>query len=269
MARAEADAEKARLRAEALKTESNGETDGEAKFNRESHEVASPLMEPSPLEQNLKVMELEAPAERIQPNGQLNTGEVAPDNVALNGEATISKGDLISDSLDKLTAGLTGNRSQEMASLKHDPSLDEALRLNVADNENLSTDLSSEDSLSTSSSSLDRSDLSDETSSSGLNLPSEDSEDESGPEEASSRRKGPERVAAPPRQETRSTKNMCRQFAKTGHCRRGNRCKFLHELSERNGHAKPRDRMQAPERERERRPGLLQAVCATFTDPIS
>jgi hypothetical protein len=140
--------------------------------------------------------------------------------------------------------------------------LGEALRLSAVNDENLSRNLASEDSLSTSSSSLDSSDLSEDTTSSDSNLSSEDSEDELGPEEASSRREGPERVAALSRQENRPAKKPCRQFAKTGHCQRGHRCRFLHELPGQNGQAKVREWMQGPERKRERRLGLFQAVGA-------
>ncbi|KAI9876525.1 MAG: hypothetical protein M1830_006309 [Pleopsidium flavum] len=85
------------------------------------------------------------------------------------------------------------------------------------------TDSDSDDTMSISSSSPEPSD-DDDTSSSGSS-PGEDT-----PDEAPSKRSGPERVPPPKREKPKS---ICRQFLKTGHCRRGERCKFLHELPER------------------------------------
>jgi hypothetical protein len=246
--------------------EARGDADRGAKISRESNDAANPLAKRSLLEQNVTVVEPEASGEEmIQSNSQSDNGEAAPDDVALNGNATVDKGDLISGSLDKLAASLSGNGSQGPICVKHDPGLGEALRLSAVDDENLPKNLASDDSLSMSSSSLDPSDLSEDTTSSDSNLSSEDSEDESGPEEASSRREGPERVVAPPRQENRPVKKLCRQFAKTGHCSRGHRCRFLHELPRQNGQAKASELMQGPERRRERRLGLFRAVGASHS----
>ncbi|KAE8408785.1 hypothetical protein BDV37DRAFT_268370 [Aspergillus pseudonomiae] len=100
--------------------------------------------------------------------------------------------------------------------------------------------------------SSDLSDSSDWTSSSGSDLSSSDSEDsesDSTPEEATSRREGPERVAPPPRE---AKKKLCRHFARTGRCQRGDKCKFLHEAPDRGAKAKPV--------EKKGRKGLLQAL---------
>ncbi|KAL1965987.1 hypothetical protein VTN77DRAFT_4927 [Rasamsonia byssochlamydoides] len=87
-------------------------------------------------------------------------------------------------------------------------------------------------------------DTSDETSSSGSDLSSSDSDDDSddddddddedgsAPEEISSRRDGPERVPAPSRENRQKKKRLCRHFARTGRCSRGDRCRFSHELPE-------------------------------------
>ncbi|KAI9367364.1 hypothetical protein BJX61DRAFT_311938 [Aspergillus egyptiacus] len=110
----------------------------------------------------------------------------------------------------------------------------------------LHDDLAVSDSASSSAGS------SDWTSSSGSDLSSSDSDesdDDSGPEEASSRRNGPERVPPPPRE---AKKRVCNQFARTGRCPRGRRCKYLHEKSERVAKAK--------DGEKQGRKGLLQAL---------
>lgn len=98
---------------------------------------------------------------------------------------------------------------------------------------------------------------SDWTSSSGTDSDSgsdSDSDDDSAPEEVSSRRQGPERVAPPPRE---GKKQLCRHFARSGQCNRGDQCKFSHEVSERG----PKNKPQA---EKKGRKGLFQAVSSPW-----
>lgn len=108
-------------------------------------------------------------------------------------------------------------------------------------------------------SSPDLSGESDWTSSSGSDLSSSDPDesdsvdDDDAPEEMSSRRDGPERVAPPPREGKR---RVCRHFARNGRCLRGDKCKFLHETSE---------RKTKQSNEKKGRQGLLQAVSLVFT----
>lgn len=98
-------------------------------------------------------------------------------------------------------------------------------------------------------SSLELSDDSDWTSSSGSESSSDSgSDDDSAPEEVTSRRQAPERVPPPPRQTNRKP---CRHF-KAGHCARGDKCNFSHEVPARGVKSKPVDE--------KRRKGLLQAV---------
>ncbi|KAJ5702878.1 hypothetical protein N7488_010426 [Penicillium malachiteum] len=92
-------------------------------------------------------------------------------------------------------------------------------------------------------------DSSDWTSSSGSESESE-SDDDSAPEVASSRREGPERVAPPPRE---GKKAVCRHFARTGQCNRGEKCKFSHEATE-------RPKKVVEPKEKKGRKGLFQAL---------
>jgi hypothetical protein len=86
-----------------------------------------------------------------------------------------------------------------------------------------------------------------------------DSDSDSAPEQGSSRRTGPERVPPPPRE---SKKTICRYFARTGQCNRGDQCKFIHETSER-AKAKPERKEREKEKET-RRKGLFQAVSSVY-----
>ncbi|KAJ6145259.1 hypothetical protein N7470_009154 [Penicillium chermesinum] len=76
----------------------------------------------------------------------------------------------------------------------------------------------------------DNSDSSDWTSSSGSESGSDEDDEDSAPEVASIRREGPERVPPPPRE---SKKPVCRHFARTGQCQRGDKCKFVHDVRDR------------------------------------
>lgn len=118
------------------------------------------------------------------------------------------------------------------------------------------TDSESDDTMSISSSSPEPSSDDDDTSSSGS------SSDEGAPDEATSKRNGPERVPPPKREKPRS---RCTQFMKTGYCKRGNRCKFLHELPERgSSRAGPADGkkavMKGKERSKPKRKSLYERV---------
>lgn len=79
-------------------------------------------------------------------------------------------------------------------------------------------------STSDSSSEMSLSDLDDETSSSGSSSYGD------APDEAPSIRSKPERVP-PPKME--KPKSICREFLKSGRCKRGKNCKFRHKLPER------------------------------------
>ncbi|KAJ5675797.1 hypothetical protein N7462_008694 [Penicillium macrosclerotiorum] len=91
---------------------------------------------------------------------------------------------------------------------------------------------------------------------SGSDMNSDD-DDDSAPEEVSSRRQGPERVPPPPRE---GRKPACRHFARTGHCNRGEKCKFSHEESDRGPKAKPVDKKIEKKVEKKGRKGLLRAL---------
>ena len=89
---------------------------------------------------------------------------------------------------------------------------------------------SSSISMSDSSSEVSSTESEDDTSSSGSTSSDADSDT---PDQASSRRDGPERILPPPR---RKPKLICRDFLKNGRCKRGDNCRFRHELPERGSH---------------------------------
>ena len=93
--------------------------------------------------------------------------------------------------------------------------------------------LDSSVSMSDSSSDLASSESADITSSSGSSSSDSISEDD-GPDLASSRRNGPEKVPPPPRVKS---KQICRDFLRHGRCKRGDNCRFLHELPEKGSHS--------------------------------
>lgn len=70
----------------------------------------------------------------------------------------------------------------------------------------------------------------DETSSSGS--PSSSGSDDGEPEAVSSRHSGPQKIAAP-RRDDKQGKAICRDFLRTGRCRRGERCRWRHALPDR------------------------------------
>ena len=117
---------------------------------------------------------------------------------------------------------------------------------------------SSSISMSDSSSDLSSTDSEDITTSSGSSSSDADSDDDA-PDKTSSRQNGPERVP-PPRRE--KPKQICRDFLKNGRCKRGDDCRFRHELPERGS----RDTriMEVPKVEkRTERIGLHQRVSTT------
>ena len=115
---------------------------------------------------------------------------------------------------------------------------------------------SASSSASMSDSSLEMStDSEDSTSSSGSSSSSSFS-DENGPEQASSRRNGPEKIAPPSRNKR---KQICRDFLRQGRCKRGQNCRFLHELPEKGSQSKKRKEPRKAEGRTERI-GLYQRV---------
>jgi len=84
-------------------------------------------------------------------------------------------------------------------------------------------------SKSDSISDISSTDSEDLTSSSGSSSSDPDS-DGGAPDQASSKRDGPERV--PPAKREKS-KNICREFLRSGRCKRGDNCQYRHELPER------------------------------------
>ena len=132
----------------------------------------------------------------------------------------------------------------------------------LPDGSHVSIETADDNSMSISPSSSDISsndDDDDDTSSSGS------SSNDDAPEEAPSTRNGPIRVLPPKRERP---KTICRDFLQKGHCKRGDSCKFRHELPERGSSsaAKTTERGSKGGKEKEggKRIGLYQRVCKSF-----
>lgn len=97
-------------------------------------------------------------------------------------------------------------------------------------------------------------DSEDVTSSSGSSS-NHDSDDEA-PDETSIKRNGSERVAPPKRAKP---KQICREYLHKGICKRGSRCKYLHELPERGSRGAGSQDVKRAEGRKER-VGLYQRV---------
>ncbi len=120
--------------------------------------------------------------------------------------------------------------------------------------------LDSSVSMSDSSSDLASTEAADITSSSGSSSSDSISEDD-GPDQASSRRNGPEKIPPPPRAKP---KQICRDFLRHGRCKRGDNCRFRHELPEKGSHSnrkKEGRRAEGRAEGRAGRVGLYQRVC--------
>ncbi|KAK2799019.1 hypothetical protein FQN50_008646 [Emmonsiellopsis sp. PD_5] len=243
VARAEADAERARLRAEALKTHANGISEVEAKSCTAPGLAAEQEAVP---DTSGAASNLTTP-ENTQTDEHMKIENPSPEQPTLNNEnSTLIKSDTVATDLPTTTA-------EAPAAVKQPP--DNVVQ--VATGDGLPLDLDVDDNHSPSSISEDESDLDDETSSSGSDSSDDsDSDSDSEPEQATSRRERPDRVLPPPRQQ----KNICHQFAKTGRCRRGDKCKYLHEASEQDGKTKAAVKPPGPVQDKNQRKTLLQAL---------
>jgi len=158
-----------------------------------------------------------------------------------------------SEAFDPMTLDTGKNRSEAGALTAHANSIPAGADP-VANQLDDPMDLSSEES-----------NASDWTSSSGSGSDEEsdsdnesdsDSGSDSAPEQASSRRQGPERVPPPPRE---GKKQLCRHFARSGQCNRGDQCNFSHDVSERERRKAKPEKKEKEKKERGRK-GILSAV---------
>lgn len=118
-------------------------------------------------------------------------------------------------------------------------------------------------SMCNSSSNFSSADSEDVTSSSGSS--SDDDRDDDPPEEASTMRNGPDKVA--PSKRARP-KQICREFLHRGTCKRGSRCRYLHELPERGSNGSGSQVVNRAEGRKER-VGLYQRVSGSAQRRIS
>ncbi|KAL8799965.1 MAG: hypothetical protein Q9182_005502 [Xanthomendoza sp. 2 TL-2023] len=99
------------------------------------------------------------------------------------------------------------------------------------DEENGVPDFPSSSDISVSSEDLSY-DEDDDTSSGGSSSLSGTDSDAEGPENVSSRHRGPGKIP-PPKRVSRQDKAICRDFLRSGRCRRGRRCRWRHALPDR------------------------------------
>ncbi|KAK2749757.1 hypothetical protein FQN55_002993 [Onygenales sp. PD_40] len=243
VARAEADAERARLRAEALKTHANGISEVEARSGTASGIAAEQGAVP---DTSGGAPDITKP-ESTQTDKHMEFENPSLEQPTLNNEnSTLIESDTVVTDLPTTTSEAPGVIEKTLHTAAQ-----------VATGDGLPPDLDVDDNLSLSSISEDESDLDDETSSSGSDSSDDsDSDSDSEPEQATSRRERPDRVLPPPRQQ----KNICHQFAKTGRCRRGDKCKYLHEASEQDGKMKAAVKPPDPVQDKNQRKTLLQAL---------
>ena len=191
--------------------------------------------------------------------GPINVGNQAPDTahnpLTPTSQPSIPDIDRSTPHLDLL------DDSIEVSAIDADPSGDKAFEeANKADNE---PSLSLSDSSSYVSSDSE-SDL-DSTSSSGSSS-SSSSDSDAAPEIAPSKFLNPPRVPPPKRQKSKSDKDICRQFLKSGRCPRGEQCKYRHELPEKGNmsrsekKAEREAKAQATGGKNRQRKGLYQRV---------
>lgn len=120
------------------------------------------------------------------------------------------------------------------------------------------TSASSSDTAVHSDESLDD-DNDDETSSSGSSS-SETKSDSEGPETVTSRGARPQRVL-PPKKSKNQDKAICRDFLRSGRCRRGKRCRWRHALPDRGQRKAEKSVLARPERK-----SLHQRVCVLLQE---
>ncbi|OJD22006.1 hypothetical protein ACJ73_06655 [Blastomyces percursus] len=224
LARAEAHAEKARLRAEASKIQTNGTLEGKANPDATSSSPAEHAPTPAVSDASKPAL---PEAEGTQADDQTESQEPQQEPPASKPEHMTPADESQAPITEHVANNIGPNAPETIDSIEHTPQVNGHASVPAITGNNLSSELEVSDSLSSSG---DDSDLDDETSSSGSNSSSEEDGDStsSEPEQATIRREQPDRALPPARQ----PKALCRQFAKTGQCRRGNRCKFLHEASD-------------------------------------
>ena len=99
-----------------------------------------------------------------------------------------------------------------------------------------------------------------ENNTSSRGSPSEDDGDDEAPDETSTKCNGPERIPPPKRAKR---KQICRAFLHKGLCKRGSRCKYLHEVPERGSRGVGSQEVRSSG-ERKGRVGLYQRVSRRF-----
>ncbi|PGH10774.1 hypothetical protein AJ79_05247 [Helicocarpus griseus UAMH5409] len=248
VAKAEADAEKARLRAESQRPPTNGIQERGGKADTASglsaeHAPASQSAEPETTKTG-----------DTQVDNQTDTEKPQPESSTVNPENSTFADQAPNATTNPAATDLPTKFPEASGTVEQSSHVNGITPLSDVTGKSLSPNMEASDSLSLSPSEDDL-DLDDETSSSGSDSSSEDSDSSSSsePEQATSRREHPDRVLPPARQ----SKNLCHRFVKTGQCRRGKKCKYLHEMPDK---AKAAVKQAAAGQDKKGRKSLFQAL---------
>ncbi|KAL8712401.1 MAG: hypothetical protein Q9220_003249 [cf. Caloplaca sp. 1 TL-2023] len=188
--------------------------------------------EPGPLSVTVSIpAENQATLEKLQ---EAEPPISIPDPLTPTSQPPVQEKEIKQESEAEFEFSIAGSNSESL------PKPTAAHNLNVlqTNDAQVTTAIDTSSSTTLSGTSVSSSDLSDsndddsdDTSSSGSSSSSSDSDNEA-PKAVTSRRKRPQKVP-PPRKNDRREKAICRDFLRSGHCKRGKKCKWRHALPER------------------------------------
>ncbi|KAL8879995.1 MAG: hypothetical protein Q9192_008116 [Flavoplaca navasiana] len=166
--------------------------------------------------------------ERSKNNTEVDTSNPIPDPLTPTSQPAIPDSEIKPDF--KLNQHSSDSKNPQ-PTMTNGAANQAGTKLEVHQNGNVNSTLPTDSTCVSSDETLEDDEEDDDTSSSGPSS-SESESDTEDPEPVSSRSKGPQKVR-PPKRVDRQEKAVCRDFLKTGRCRRGKRCRWRHALPER------------------------------------